>query len=199
MLGLYLHRVSPVHALPVGVKLAALAAAATGAFFVSDPVVLGVALAACPALFALARLPMHTMLGQVRPLLPVLLLFFAVQALSAGWAAGVAMVARFALLVLLAALVTLTTRASDMIDTVERALGRLRPLGVNAGKVGLMLVLTIRLIPVLLDLVSEIRMAQRARGVERSALALLVPLMVKVLRMADQLSDALEARGYDPR
>ncbi|HYD64830.1 energy-coupling factor transporter transmembrane component T, partial [Azospirillum sp.] len=97
-----------------------------------------------------------------------------------------------------ATLVTLTTRVSDMVETLERALAWLRPLGVNAGKVSLMLALTIRLVPVLLAQAQEIRMAQRARGVERSAVALLVPLMVKTLRMADDLADALEARGYDP-
>lgn len=199
MLGLCILRDSPVHALSAGWKLIALAAAATGAFFVSDLAVLGAALAACLALFALARLPLGTVADQLRPLLPVVALFFAVQAAFVGWEAGAVMVGRFTLLVLLASLVTLTTRASDMIDTLERALGVLRPLGVNAGKLSLMLALTIRLVPVLLGLVQEIRMAQRARGVERSALALLVPLMVKTLRMADHLTDALEARGYDPR
>ncbi|HYG90805.1 MAG TPA: energy-coupling factor transporter transmembrane protein EcfT [Azospirillum sp.] len=198
MLGLYLHRESPVHALPAGWKLLALAVSATAAFFVSDLAVLGAALAACVLLFVAARLPLRVAIDQLRPLLPVLLLFFAVQAAFVSWQAGCLMVGRFAVLVLLAGLVTLTTRASDMIDTLERALGVFRPLGVNAGKVSLMLALTIRLIPVLVDLVQEIRMAQRARGVERSPMALLVPLMVKTLRMADNLSDALEARGYDP-
>ncbi|MBP2296048.1 energy-coupling factor transporter transmembrane component T family protein [Azospirillum rugosum] len=199
MLGLYLHRDSPVHAFPVGWKLAALAVAATGLFFVSNPVAIGAALVGALGLFALARLPLGAVLGQIRPLLPVLVLLFAVQAAFAGWETGAATAGRLALLVLLASLVTLTTRASDTIDALERGLGWLRPLGVNAGKVSLMLALTIRLIPVLLDLVQEIRMAQRARGVERSALALLVPLLVKTMRMADHLSDALEARGYDPR
>ncbi|WP_431857801.1 energy-coupling factor transporter transmembrane component T family protein [Azospirillum sp.] len=199
MLGLYLHRESPVHALPAGWKLAGLAVAATGVFFVADLALLGGALVACLGLFALARLPARTAADQLRPLLPILLVLFAAQAVFADWQTAAVVTARVCLLVLLSALVTLTTRASDMIETLERVLGVLRPLGVNAGKLSLMLALTIRLIPVLFDLVQEIRMAQRARGVERSALALLVPLLVKTLRMADTLGDALEARGYDPR
>jgi len=199
MLGLYLHRSSHVHALPAGWKLAGLAAAATGAFFVADPAPLGALLLGCLGLFALARLPARTAADQLRPLLPILLVLFAAQAAFADWETAVVVMARVCLLVLLSALVTLTTRASEMIETLERVLGVLRPLGVNAGKLSLMLALTIRLIPVLFDLMQEIRMAQRARGVERSALALLVPLLVKTLRMADTLGDALEARGYDPR
>ena len=39
--------------------------------------------------------------------------------------------------------------------------------------------------------------AQRARGLDRSAIALLVPLLIKTLKMADNLSDAIDARGYD--
>jgi len=198
MLGLYLHRTSPVHAVPAGWKLAGLATAATAVFFVSSPAVLGAAVLASLALFVLARLPARTAADQLRPLAPVLLVLFAAQAAFVGWEAASVVTARVCLLVLLSALVTLTTRASVMIETLERALGVLRPLGVNAGKLSLMLALTIRLIPVLFDLVQEIRMAQRARGVERSAVALLVPLLVKTLRMADGLSDALEARGYDP-
>lgn len=199
MLGLYLDRRSPVHALPAGWKLAGLAAVATGMFFVADPAVLGAALLVCLGLFVLARLPARTAADQLRPLLPVLVVLFAAQAALVDVPTAVVVTARVCLLVLLSGLVTLTTRATDMIDTLERALGVLRPLGVNAGKVSLMLALTIRLIPVLFDLAREIRMAQRARGVERSALALLVPLLVKTLRMADTLGDALEARGYDPR
>lgn len=199
MLGLYLHRDSPVHRLPAGGKLLALAVGATLSMFVADPWTLVLALVPCLALFPLARLPWSAALDQLRPLLPVLVLLFAVQALFAGWEDGVRITARFALLILMSALVTLTTRASDMIDTLERALGVFRPLGLNAGKLSLMLALTIRLIPVLLDLIREIRMAQSARGADRSPHALLIPLMVKILRMADSLGDALEARGYDPR
>jgi biotin transport system permease protein len=76
--------------------------------------------------------------------------------------------------------------------------GLLRPLGVNPAKLALMLALTIRFIPLLAEQVREVRMAQRARGVERSIAALFVPLLVKIFTMADDLAAALEARGYDP-
>jgi biotin transport system permease protein len=43
----------------------------------------------------------------------------------------------------------------------------------------------------------EILEAQRARGLDRNAIAVLVPLLIKTLKMADDLSDAIDARGYD--
>lgn len=199
MLGLYLHRQSPVHSLPAGAKLLALFAAATGLFYLVDPLAqLAVALT-LPALFALARLSPAIWWGQLRPLMLLLAILFLAQGFLGDWLMACAITLRAASLMLLAALVTLTTRADDMIDAVERVLRLARPIGVNPAKVSLMMVLTIRLVPVLVSVVEEIRTAQRARGAERSGIALLVPLMVKILRLGDQLAEALEARGYDPR
>ena len=65
-------------------------------------------------------------------------------------------------------------------------------------KISLMISLAIRFVPLLVDLVREIQAAQRARGLERSIAAVAVPLIVKTLRMASVLTDAIEARGYDP-
>jgi biotin transport system permease protein len=199
MLGLYLHRGSPLHRLPAGAKLAALFLAAAALLLWPTPWLLGVAGLAGLGLTLAAQLPLTVLAAQLRPLLVVLVPVFVAQAALAGWQEGLGVVARCAVLVVLATLVTLTTRVSDMMDTLERALRPLRRLGVNAGKVSLMLTLVARLVPLLVDLVTEIRLAQRARGGERHPGALLVPLLVKTLRMADTLAEALEARGYDPR
>jgi biotin transport system permease protein len=40
-----------------------------------------------------------------------------------------------------------------------------------------------------------IREAQRARGLDRSLVALVVPLLIRGLRSADALTEAIEARG----
>jgi biotin transport system permease protein len=199
MLGLYLHRNSPVHRTPAGAKLAMLLVTAGIVLVRPEPLVLAAAGLLCLGLTVVARLPPAALAAQLRPLPVLMLPLFTVQAVLAGWHDGLIMVGRFGVLVLLATLVTLTTRVSDMMDTLERLLRPLRPLGVNASKIGLMLTLAVRFVPVLLDLVREIRLAQQARGGDRNPGALLVPLMVKTLRMADTLAEAVEARGYDPR
>jgi len=199
MLGLYLHRNSPVHRTPAGAKLAMLLITAGIVLVRSEPLVLAAAGLLCAGLTAVARLPPAALAAQLRPLAVLMLPLFTVQAVLAGWHDGLTMVGRFGVLVLLATLVTLTTRVSDMMDTLERLLRPLRPLGVNAGKIGLMLTLAVRFVPVLLDLLREMRLAQQARGGDCNPGALLVPLMVKTLRMADTLAEAVEARGYDPR
>ncbi|WP_376959811.1 energy-coupling factor transporter transmembrane protein EcfT [Azospirillum sp. A26] len=200
MLGLYLHRELVVHRLPAGAKL--------GGLLLVTILVLALpggwgALAAGligAAVLVAARLPAGRVLAELRAPVLMLTLLFGFQALLAGggWEETAVAVARFAALILLATLVTLTTRVMDMVDLFERLFGLLRPVGVNPAKMALMLALTIRFIPLLGEQVREVRMAQRARGVERNIAALFVPLLVKILTMADDLTAALEARGYDP-
>ena len=200
MLGLYLHRESVIHRLPAGAKL--------GGLLLVTIIVLGlpgvwgalVAGAIGAAVLVAAKLPAGRVLKELRAPVVMLTLLFGFQALLAGggWEETAIAVARFAALILLATLVTLTTRVMDMVDLFERLFGLLRPVGVNPAKLALMLALTIRFIPLLGEQVREVRMAQRARGVERNIAALFVPLLVKILTMADDLTAALEARGYDP-
>lgn len=105
---------------------------------------------------------------------------------------------RFAVLILFASLVSLTTRVSDMIAALEIGLRPLAFVGLNPAKVGLALSLAIRFIPVIAGQLTEIREAQRVRGLNRSILAAAVPLIVRTLKIAGAVADATEARSYDP-
>ena len=100
-------------------------------------------------------------------------------------------------LIMLAALVSLTTRATAIIDVVVRLCGPLRRLGVDPERVGLLMALGIRSVPVVIDLAHEVREAQLARGLSSSPTAFAVPLVVRSLRHADRLGEALVARGVD--
>lgn len=200
MLGLYLHRESVIHRLPAGAKLGGLLLVTVIALALPGAWGALAAGAVGAVVLVAAGLPAGRVLTELRAPVVMLTLLFGVQALLAGggWEETAVAVARFAALILLATLVTLTTRVMDMVELFERLFGLLRPVGVNPAKVALMLALTIRFIPLLGEQVREVRMAQRARGVERNIAALFVPLLVKILTMADDLTAALEARGYDP-
>jgi biotin transport system permease protein len=73
----------------------------------------------------------------------------------------------------------------------------LRRVGVQPERVSLLLALTIRAVPVLVGTLSDVRDARRARGLERSPRALLVPVVLRTMRHADRLGEALVARGVD--
>ncbi|MFI7104194.1 energy-coupling factor transporter transmembrane component T family protein [Streptomyces sp. NPDC050161] len=197
MLSLHHEARTPVHALPAGVKLLLLFAVGTVVFFVRSPGVLGWALAVVCLCFALARIPWRTAVRQLLTVLPFAALLVAAQLVLAGGRTAVLVGERIVLLVMLAHLVTLTTRTSAMIAAVEGLVRPLAPWGVRPERIGLVVAMTIRFIPVIKEQADQVRAAQRARGVERSA-AFLTPLLVKTLRLADGLGEALDARGLDP-
>ena len=197
MLSLYVPGDSLVHRLSAGTKLLILFAASTALFAVSGIAVHAIELAVIAVLFRIAGLPWRDTLHQLRPALLFLVPIFLFHVFVTDWALGLETVLRIVVLLLLAVLVTLTTRLSDMIDVIERAARPLRHVGVNPSKVGMMLSMVIRFIPLMVREAQEILEAQRARGLDRSAIALLVPLLIKTLKMADNLSDAIDARGYD--
>ncbi|QLY33271.1 energy-coupling factor transporter transmembrane protein EcfT [Nocardia huaxiensis] len=196
MLSLYHDARTPVHTVPAGAKLLVLAITGTALFFVPSILWLAVALAVVLGLYTLAEIPWRTTSRQVLGLTPFLVLIIGAQWVFTGWESAVLVGERILTLVLLANLVTLTTRTTAMIDTIERALGPLRPLGVRPERVGLLVAMTIRFIPVIREQAELVRDAQRARGIERSTV-FLIPLLIRTLRMADGVGEALDARGLD--
>jgi biotin transport system permease protein len=68
---------------------------------------------------------------------------------------------------------------------------------VDPDRVGLVLALTIRCVPLLLTVLGEVNQARRARGLGFSLVALVAPAIVRALRSADAMGEALIARGVD--
>lgn len=196
-LGLYVPRESPLHRLRPAPKLAAVLLAGVVVFWVRDWRVLLALLALTLALYGLARLGWRASWAQLRPSLGVLLFLFVVQSLLAGLESGAVTVLRFGVLLLLSSLVTLTTRVSDLLAALERAMQPLARVGVNPAKVSLAVSLTLRFIPVVVQTVNDVRDAQRARGIEKNMVALTVPVIVRTLKMADDVADAIDARSFD--
>ncbi len=200
MIGLYHPGSSWVHRAPAGLKLLLLAAAVLLTVRIHTPGQVGLALLGLAAVTALATLPAAVLLAQFRPLLWVIPVIAAFQWLFTGWERATASVGILLVNVGLAAVVTLTTRVSAMLDLCRSVLRPLRRFGVDPDRVGLMLALTIRCVPLVAGIVGDVLDARKARGVtglRNSAIALAAPAVVRALRTADNLGDALRARGVD--
>ncbi|NEK59308.1 energy-coupling factor transporter transmembrane protein EcfT [Geodermatophilus sabuli] len=198
MLSLYLPGTSPVHRASAGLKLAALAALGIGLFLVSRVEVVAGALVVVLAVGVVgARLPGPALWAQVRPVWIWLAALFVVHLLVTGPLTGAVAVLRLLTLVLAAAVVTATTRVTALVAVVEWLARPLRLVGVRPARVGLVIAMTLRFIPLLAERAARIREAQAARGAERVRLSVLVPLVIAVLQMAHTLSEALDARGAD--
>jgi biotin transport system permease protein len=196
-LSLYVPGDSMLHRTRAGVKLLVLLAVSVLTIWLRTPWQLAAVGAVVLLGYAVARFPPALVWRQVRPMLWVLLFIGAFQAWAAGWTRAAVVVGTVLVLVLAAALVTLTTRTTAMADAVVTACRPLRRLGVDPERVGLMLALGMRSVPVVVGAAYDVRDAQRARGVVFAPQAYTVALVVRSLRMATALGDALLARGLD--
>jgi biotin transport system permease protein len=77
---------------------------------------------------------------------------------------------------------------------LQSLLRPLRRVGVDPEAVSMAVSLTLTMVPVVAGLAQRVRDAERARGV-RLGVRGVVPLLVLTLRHADQVGDALAARG----
>ena len=125
----------------------------------------------------------------------IIVITLATQLLFLPTEAAVANSTRVVAALLLASLLVLSTRVADLLDAFERALGPFRRLGVDPSRVALMLAVAVNTIPVLARLATTVREAQRARGVRAGPVAFVVPFLVVALKHADELGEALTARG----
>ncbi|WP_411733873.1 energy-coupling factor transporter transmembrane component T family protein [Paeniglutamicibacter sp.] len=117
------------------------------------------------------------------------------QLIFLGPEPAVANAARVTSAIVLAALLALTTRVTALLDAIERGLSPLERLGLDSQRIALLLTVTISTIPVLGRRASEVRDAQRARGARNNPRTFVVPFLIVALKHADELGDALTARG----
>ncbi len=196
-IGLYVPGTSAVHRLPAGVKLVGLLVAGAAAVLVTEVWQVLVAAGLVLVGYGLAGLPVRAAGRQLRPLVWFAVVAGVVNLVVDGWQRAVVVLGVLAVLVLLAGLVTLTTRTTDLVDAVVAGCRPLRWVGVDPERVGLLIALGLRCVPVVVALAHEVRDAQRARGLTASPRAFAVPLVVRALRHADALGEALTARGVD--
>lgn len=197
MIGLYQPGDSLLHRLAAGWKLLAMLLAIVGIVLLGAPWQLGVAALVVAGGFALARIPARVAWSQLWPMRWFLVFIAIFQVIFTGWERALMTCGTLLLTVAIAALMTLTTRVTEMLDVCQRLLGPLRRFGVDPDRAGLVLALTIRCIPLMVEIVGAASQARKARGAGFSLRALVVPSVVRALRRADAIGDALTARGVD--
>jgi biotin transport system permease protein len=196
MLSLYRPGAGPWHRMPAGRKtllllVLVLVVSLLPATWLSSAVaaVLGLLCYAVPGtgwaqlarqVWALRLLVAMSFVGQV--------IFLGLEAATIG-------TVRITVAVVLAALLALTTPVTTLLEVFERALSPLRVVGRDPSRAALLLVVAFGAVPTLVRLAHQVREAQRARGAGRSIRAFATPFLVLALKHADELGDALTARG----
>ena len=197
MIGLYVPGTSLLHRSPAWLKLLTLTVGISVMLIVRTAPAVAVGLAVTVALYLATRLGLGVLLRQLWPLRWILLVLTVFQVLTRGAETAWVSVGGLLVAVAAAALVSLTTRTEDMIETMTAGLRPLRVVGVKPDRVALAFALAIRAIPVLAETLRQVDEARKARGLERSLRALVVPVVVRTVRHAMATGEALAARGLD--
>lgn len=171
----------------------------------------------------LTRLPIRFLLNGLKPILWIVLFTFVLHILftkegnvvfsigffrvyDEGIQQGVYITLRFIYLILITTILTLTTTPIEITDGLETLLAPFKKLKLPVHELALMMSISLRFIPTLMEETEKIMKAQMARGTDFSTgsikkrieaiIPLLVPLFISAFKRAEELATAMEARGY---
>ena len=146
-------------------------------------------------LLTVAKIPPKIAWGQLWPPLPFLLFLGAFNWWQHGWEKALVVTLVIMSSIGMAAVLTLTTTVAEMLEALEKTLAPTARFGVPVEAISLALSLTIRLIPLQFATVGEVLDARKARGADFSITAFGAPVMIRSIRRARVIGDALLARG----
>lgn len=223
IIGRYIPGESMIHGLDPRSKLLAMFSFVVIIFWANNLITNLILATFCLTMVFLSKIKLSFFLSGLKPMIGIILfttsfqLFFTkggtiywqygILSLSSYGIAQTGIIfARFILLITFSTLLSLTTMPLSLADAIESLLAPLRPFKVPVHEIGLMLSMSLRFVPTLMDDTQRIMNAQRARGVEfnegnmlrkiRAMIPILVPLFASSIKRADSLAIAMEARGY---
>lgn len=107
----------------------------------------------------------------------------------------------------IANLYTKTSTQNELLYFWELCFKPIKLFGLSSNELALTMVIAIRFLPVFIDEIERIRIAQIARGakIRQNAIArvinlmpLIIPILTQAIRRSEELADAMEVRGYVP-
>lgn len=115
---------------------------------------------------------------------------------------------RLIIIVTLSTILTITTKPTDLNLGLEHVLKPLKIFRINTEDIAMIISISLRYIPTLLDEANKIMLAQASRGVDfkegklkdkvMQIVSLLVPMFIISFKRSDELANAMEARSFTP-
>ncbi len=221
--GRYIPGDSFVHKLDPRAKLIFVFAFIFIVFFANNAVTYGLLLAFTLLIIFISRIRLYFLINGLKPIVFLMIFTFLLHTLftregavildfgflkiyEQGLKQGIFISTRFLVLVFMTSILTLTTSPISITDGLEVLLNPLKKLKAPVHELALMMSISLRFIPTLMDETDKIMKAQMARGSDLSAgplkdrlkavVPLLVPLFVSAFKRAEDLATAMEVRGY---
>ncbi|HHU56448.1 MAG TPA: energy-coupling factor transporter transmembrane protein EcfT [Acholeplasmataceae bacterium] len=149
-----------------------------------------------------------SLLSQYHFTFSKILVSYKVNIYDEGIISSLKVVTRIIILISLSSLLTLTTKPTDLNNGLESVVKPLKIFKVNVSIFSMMISLALRFIPTLINEANRILKAQASRGVDfkegklrekiTQIISLLIPMFVIAYKRAEDLANAMEARGYIP-
>ena len=162
-----------------------------------------------------SRITWRIMLQTSRPVMFLVIFTFIFNLIAAWWNGNLSQgvfkalftASRLLVLMMFAVLLPLTTAPLELADGLDALLSPLARIGFPAHESAMMIGMALRFIPLLMQETDKIMRAQLSRGAMldqgnlfqrvKAFLPVLIPLFVIIFRRADEIAEAMEARGYE--
>ena len=224
-LGRYIPLDSPIHKMDPRAKILAMLLVLIAIFFPAGWLGYAIIFVAASAVIIIARLSFSFIWRAMKPMLFMLVFLFVINSflLKTGdplFTVGsftlysdavfqtLYIAVRLLLMVMITTCLTATTKPLDMTLGIEDLLKPFQKIHVPAHEIAMLISIALRFIPDLIDETERIIKAQESRGVDlkegkimeriMAILSLIVPLFVSAFQRAEDLANAMEARGYSP-
>ncbi len=194
-------------------------------FMLENPYAIGCLIVFSIVLQIMAKIPPKVMWNTVKPVLPIVILIFVLNALTirdgkeifswrrilitdTGLKSATLMSLRLLMMIFITSIIlTLTTTPLKLSEALEKLFGPLKLIKFPVHEMAMMMSIALRFIPTLIDETDKIMKAQVSRGADydtgtvlkrlKGYVTVLVPLFVSSFRRADELSTAMDARCYN--
>jgi len=121
---------------------------------------------------------------------------------------SVFVIIRLMIVLTLSTLLTLTTKPTDLTQGIEKLMRPLKLIGIQSEDFALIISISLRYIPTILDEANKIMLAQASRGADfsegklkdkiKQVISLLVPMFIIAFKRSEDLADAMESRNFVP-
>lgn len=224
-LGRYLPLDSPIHKLDPRAKIMAMLLLLITIFFPAGWIGYGVIFVSVSIVIILSKLSVSFIWKAMKPMLFMLFFLLVINALVlktgtvlftiGSWSLysdavfqTLYIAVRLLLMIMITTCLTATTKPLEMTLGIEDLLSPFQKIGLPSHEIAMLISIALRFIPDLIDETARIIKAQESRGVDMkegklmervmAILSLIVPLFVSAFQRAEDLANAMEARGYAP-
>ena len=168
----------------------------------------------CHAVYT-SKVSWRIVLQSARPVMFLVAFTFVFNLIAASWSrdflqgvyTAVFTASRLLVLMMFAVLLPLTTAPLELADGLDAMLSPLGRVGFPAHECAMMIGMALRFIPLLMQETDKIIRAQVSRGARldqgnifqrvKAFVPVLIPLFIIIFRRAEEIAEAMEARGYE--